>query len=126
MTRLRSIVPWLIFAGFVLFMVFVVYAANTGQGGRYWSFLDAVPYGDKVGHILLMRTLCLLLNLALRCRMIGRVLLGSVIISVVVLGEELSQIFIATRTFDFGDLLADAIGILLASWLAIKQVRRAR
>jgi VanZ family protein len=119
-------VPWLVFAGFTVFIVFVVYAANTGQGGRYWSFLDAIPYGDKLGHVLLMGTLCLLLNLALRCRTVGRVLLGSVIIAVIVLGEELSQIFIATRTFDFGDLLADSVGILLASWLAMKTVRRKR
>lgn len=123
MHRLRSWLPTLLFVAFAIFIAFVIQAANTGQGARYWSFLDAIPFGDKLGHVILMGTLCLLLNLALRCRTVRirkwPVLLGTLLVSLFVVVEELSQLFLQHRTFDLIDLLADAIGIALASWLAI-------
>ena len=123
MMRLRQWLPWAIFVGFAVFLSFVIRIANTGRGGRYWSFLDRIPYGDKLGHMLLMGTLCFLLNMALRCRTVPlggevRIFLGTLLVALFVLGEEISQIFLPSRTFDFVDLLADAIGIALASWLA--------
>ncbi len=123
MPRLRSWFPTLLFIAFAIFIAFVIRAANTGQGARYWSFLDAIPFGDKFGHVILMGTLCLLLNLALRCRTVRirklPVLLGTLLVSLFVLLEEITQLFLPNRTFDLIDLLADAIGIALASWLAI-------
>lgn len=114
--------PTILFIAFSVFIALVIRTANTGQGGRYWSFLNHIPLGDKLGHLILMGTLCLLMNLALRCRTvrIGRIpiLLGTLLITLFVIAEEISQIFLPHRTFDFGDLLADAIGIALASLLA--------
>ncbi len=39
---------------------------------------------------------------------------GAVVVSLFVIGEEASQAFIPSRTFDFADLGADFAGILLA------------
>ncbi len=113
---------WLPFLLFAAFIGFVVYLANSGQGGTYWSFLDDIPYGDKLGHFWLMGTLSLLLNLALRARTVRigpvTVLLGSLIVAVVVTAEEFTQIFLPGRTFDLIDLGADYLGIFLAGRLA--------
>ena len=49
--------------GFILFMVMIVIIANRGEGDRWWSFIHAIPYGDKLGHVVLMGTLGLLCNL---------------------------------------------------------------
>lgn len=123
--------PWkpkLLFGAFAIFIALVIQTANSGQGRRYWGFLDAIPSGDKLGHVLLMGTLCLLLNLALQCRTVrlGKmpILLGTLLVAAFVLVEELSQFFLPTRTFDTLDLLADAIGLTLASWLAVRISRR--
>lgn len=126
MTRARAWIPWIAFVAFAAFIGFVIWVANTGQGRRYWNFLNHIPYGDKLGHVLLMGTLCLLLNLALGCRRLDRLLLGSVIVAVFVLCEEISQIFIQSRTFDLMDLMADAIGILIAGWVALWILKKRR
>ena len=125
MNHPRSLLLFIVFA---VFIGFVIWVANTGQGAQYWGFLHAIPLGDKLGHVILMGTLCLLLNLALRCRRIrlGKlpVLLGTLLVALFVLIEELSQILLPNRTFDLLDLLADGIGIALASWLAVRFRRR--
>ena len=120
--RIGQTVRWVLFAGFALFLLQVIRIANAGEGKRYWSFLTELPYGDKLGHFLLMGTLCLLLNVALGCRRVKlfagwRVLLGTVIVVILVTGEEFSQIFLPNRSFDLIDLLADMLGIMFASWI---------
>ena len=64
-----------------------------------------------------MGTFSLLVNLVLKARtfQIGKFnyLLGSLIVSAIVLVEEFSQIFIGGRSFDWKDLLFDFAGILL-------------
>lgn len=75
-----------------------------------------LPYGDKIGHFLLMGLFSFLLNLALKARTIPiwriNFLLGTLIVLVVVTVEEFSQQFIRGRTFDYTDLIADLAGIL--------------
>lgn len=114
---------WLTFVFFAAFIGLVIYIADSGQGAKYWSFLDHVPYGDKLGHFLLMGTLCLLLNLALRARTLqrgrGTILLGSLIVAGIATAEEITQLFLSSRTFDLTDLAADYLGIFLAGRLAV-------
>jgi len=43
---------------------------------------------------------------------------GSVLVSMFVLSEEISQGFIPSRTLDIIDLVADAVGIILFSYLS--------
>lgn len=65
-----------------------------------------------------------LVNLFLECKTfrIGpiNVLTGSVIVFLCVFAEELSQMFIPSRTFSEWDLLSDVLGIITFSYLAIK------
>lgn len=100
-------------AVYVAFVVGVVGLADAGGTHAVFSFVDAVPYGDKLGHFLLIGLLALLVDLALGCRDVRRVPLGPAIVSVLVLAEELSQLALPTRTFDGLDLAADVIGIVL-------------
>jgi polysaccharide biosynthesis protein VpsQ len=103
--------------GFILFMLVIVTIANRGEGDRWWSFIHSIPYGDKLGHVGLMGMLCLLCNLAFTPRrfcflpsFISRV---TFILFALITLEELSQAFIATRSCDLFDWLADLTGLAL-------------
>jgi hypothetical protein len=107
---------------FILFMLLIVTIANRGEGDRWWSFLQHIPYGDKLGHVGLMGTLCLLCNLAFTPRslrflpaFITRV---TFILFTLITLEELSQAFIATRSCDPLDWLADLAGLALGQMAA--------
>lgn len=115
---------------FALMIVGIIALADSGSD--MWLFqLDAlIPYGDKVAHFSLVGGLTFLLNLALSARQVTLAkrhwLLGSVLIFVIFTVEEFTQIGIASRTFDLGDLSADYVGILffgrmakaMVGWLA--------
>jgi hypothetical protein len=109
---------------FVLFSAvlgLIVVAADAGVGARYWGWLGGVPLGDKLGHLGLMFAFCLLANLALAVRRVpGRpgLLVGTAIVSVLVITEECSQRWIPGRSFDLLDLAADALGILFGDLLS--------
>ena len=107
---------------FILFMLLIVAIANRGEGGHWWSFIHGIPYGDKLGHVCLMGTLCLLCNLALTPRrfaflpaFITRV---TFVLLVIVTLEELSQAFITTRSCNPLDWLADLAGLALGQMAA--------
>jgi polysaccharide biosynthesis protein VpsQ len=93
------------------------------KGTRYLlKFVHFFPYGDKIGHFLLMGTFSLLLNLTLSARTVrfGRInwLVGTLVVAVVVTLEEISQIFVRGRSFDWMDLVVDFAGIFLFGELA--------
>jgi VanZ family protein len=99
------------------------------KGTRYlMNFVGFVPYGDKVGHFLLMGTFSLMLNLALSARTFRflntNFLLGTLIVLTIVTLEEFSQIFISGRTFDLTDLIADFAGIIIFGEIARYICRR--
>jgi len=81
-----------------------------------------LPFGDKLGHFILIGLLALIVNLTWRCAQFKcfqwHLLKGSTLVFVIVFLEELSQIFIASRTFDLGDLMFDCLGIWVAGYLA--------
>jgi VanZ family protein len=107
---------------FCAFLGLVIYTADVGAGARYWGWLANVPMGDKFCHCAFMFTLSALANLALRCRAIrlGRqtLLVGTVIVTIVVVAEEFSQIWIPGRNFDLLDLSADLVGIACGALIA--------
>jgi VanZ family protein len=86
------------------------------------NWVDMIPYGDKGGHLILMGLLSLTVNLSFKCTQwtVGQhtFLKGSVIIAILVTLEEISQLFISSRSFDWGDLLFDYLGILAFGQLA--------
>lgn len=108
--------------GFIVFFIWIVLIADLGEGKPWWSFIEKIPYGDKVGHLGLVGMLSFLCNLAFPARKHGAVVTRTTLVLLIVLSlEELSQGFIKGRTLDFYDWLADlaglAIGQIGAAWI---------
>lgn len=113
-------IHWLAIAYSALILV-VIYMADVGN--PLLHVIHTIPYGDKIGHFVLIGGLTLLINLAVNCHRIslGRlnVLTASLLIAVLITLEEFSQLFVASRHFDLGDLAANYLGIVCCSWLAL-------
>ena len=113
--------------GFLVFIVWVVFLANTGGQSIWFQWVAQLPYGDKIGHAGLFGLLALLLNWVLRFARFSikgvSFYFASVLVLSVVSLEELSQLFIASRTFDLADLAADVVGVVTASVVARAFVR---
>ncbi len=122
---------------FLLFILWIIFLANTGRSSVFFEFVSAIPYGDKLGHFGLFGMLTLLFNLAsgfksyrLFCfSQSGEVTKsfycywGTSLVVVFSVLEEFSQGWLDTRTLDWQDLLADFFGIscftLLSFWIAM-------
>lgn len=107
---------------YVFILAVIIFLADR-KGTRYMlNFVGNIPYGDKLGHFLLMGGFSFLLNLVLDARDFRiwkfRYLLGSLIVLVIVTIEEISQIFVSGRTFDWSDLIFDILGIFMFGELA--------
>lgn len=107
---------------YVFILAGIVFLADR-KGTRYLlGFIKNIPYGDKIGHLVLMGVFSFLVNLMLGARSFQiwkiRYLLGSLIVLIIVTLEEVSQIFIRGRSFDLTDLAADYLGIFLFGELA--------
>jgi VanZ family protein len=117
----------IITSAYVMFVVAVVVVADSHAWHGLLRPVRALPFGDKAGHFVLMGLLSLLVNLCLSCRRVRlgglRPLSGSLVVSVIVLLEEFSQLFVRTRSFDPADLLFDFLGIFLFGRLACRLVR---
>jgi VanZ family protein len=107
---------------FAVFIVVTIYAANTGTYHPGIALVRWLPYGDKVGHLTLWGVLTLLINLATPGRSVrlGRwpIPLGTAVLIAVVVAEEASQRWLDNRTLDPVDLVANLIGIGLATALS--------
>lgn len=115
----RFILPLISFG----FIAWVIYLANTGQSSLFFDLVKLIPFGDKVGHFCLFGLLTLTTNYGLKYKHIGSnksVLMGTIFVAILVLLEECSQSFIPSRTFDFIDLTADTLGILIFHFIALK------
>lgn len=119
---IRKLALLMCLLGYASFLYWIISAANTKTNNGLLSFSGGVPYGDKIGHFLVMGLLSLLVNLLLNSRRqsIGKrkFLLGSLIVAGIVTAEEFTQIFIPSRTFSPFDLVADYAGILFFGRLA--------
>ena len=113
---------------YIFVLAFIIFLADR-RGTRYLlNFVGHIPYGDKLGHFLLMGGFSFLLNMVLNARTLSfwkfRYLLGSLIVAGIVTTEEISQMFVAGRTFDWSDLVFDFLGIFLFGELAAFICRR--
>ena len=128
--RSQQIIIGLLAVGFGLLIVAIIVIANRGQLNRYFGFLDDIPYGDKIGHFVLMGIFSLLVNLSFMAKRIEiggwKILLGSALVAAIVTVEELSQGFLINRTMDISDWLADMAGIILAGQIAIWIIEKQR
>ncbi|MFO7538775.1 MAG: VanZ family protein [Chloroflexota bacterium] len=114
---------------FFLFILWIIYLANTGSSSIFFNLVRSIPYGDKLGHVGLFGFLTLLAIVGSKFRSFsyGRlnIYYGAAIVFLFALGEELSQTFIPSRTFDFVDLVANSIGIVVSvgfAYLASKHL----
>lgn len=102
---------------YVFVLAVIIFIASRKGTRSLLDFVGGIPYGDKLGHFFLMGGFSLLLNLVLDAKNVDlwkfRCLLGSLIVAIVVTLEEISQIFVAGRTFDGGDLVFDYLGIFI-------------
>ena len=113
--KILTIVYFFILAG-------IIFLADR-KGTRYLlNFVGNIPYGDKIGHFVLMGVFSFLVNLALSAQRFQiwkfRYLSGSLIVLLIVTLEEFSQIFIRGRAFDLTDLIVDYLGIFLFGEIA--------
>lgn len=112
--------------GFVGFVIWVLVKADAGQPTVFHTFALSLPYGDKIGHFCIFATLTLIINFAFKLRRVSvfkrTFYLGSVVVLIFALLEELSQLMFPKRSFDLVDILADILAILFAGlvtkWLA--------
>lgn len=124
---MRQRIAWLALGGFGLFVLTLICLADAGRGQRLFLLAAQVPAGDKLGHMLLFGTLALLANLAANGARFpwGRmtVLKGSLFVLIPTVVEEISQLFISSRSFDLLDLVADGVGIVIGGWIALLLLR---
>lgn len=109
---------------FTIALAWIINVANSGGSNFILEAVDTIPNGDKIGHFFVMGTFAYLVNLLLECKTFKlgslNVLKGSTIVFVFVLIEEITHMFIRTRTFSYFDLLSDILGIVAFGILAVK------
>jgi VanZ family protein len=115
-------------AGAVLaLIVLIICLADRADGQFIFTWIRAIPGGDKVGHLVLIGGLAFVVNYALVWRQIKlagwNVLAGSFVVLVLATLEEASQLLLKTRSFDWLDLFFDYLGIWLFGKLAMRLYR---
>ncbi|MDQ4120491.1 MAG: VanZ family protein [Acidobacteriota bacterium] len=113
---------------YILVLAAIVFLVDRTATQPLFRFVYNIPYGDKIGHFCLMGIFSFLLNLALNAKAVkiekNNFLLGTLIVLFVVVVEEFSQLWVRGRTFDWGDLLFDFVGIVLFGESARLLVKR--
>jgi VanZ family protein len=107
--------------GFLLFMLAVAVAADTGTIPPFIRDIYRFPHGDWVGHFVLYGILAWLSARAFprRVNFFGwQFPLSALLVFVMAALEELSQFWFPRRTPDIFDLSFGALGIILGTWLA--------
>lgn len=110
---------WLPLLLILLFVGWVTQDANSGHFNYFIMFAASFEHGDKVGHFVIFATVGLLANLALRFRRWQQLPwqpeVGSVLVCLYALGDELSQLYFPSRNFEWLDLIAGIAGVVLVS-----------
>lgn len=113
---------------YILVLAGIIVLADIKETQYLFRPVRRLPYGDKIGHFLLMGMFSFIVNLVLKARTVRvwklSYLLGSLIVLAIVTAEEFSQIFIRGRSFDLTDLAADFSGIIVFGELARLVSRR--
>ena len=115
---------------YLLVLGLIVFLADRKEYQPLFQSIRELPYGDKLGHLMLMGLFSFLLNVAMSCRTWRvwklELLKGSLIVAFLVTLEEFSQLFMRYRTFDLFDLVFDYLGIFSFGFLAYLLTRRRR
>jgi hypothetical protein len=107
---------------FFFFILFIIFKADTANYNFAFRLIGQIAYGDKLMHGLLYGLMAWALNYGLDFRSIHikkpfsiHLQLGAIFVLIFATLEEISQLFIVSRTFDVGDLVADVVGVVLFS-----------
>jgi len=103
------------------FLVYLMWAADSGNLPNYAGFLYDFRYGDKVGHFVLYGIVAFCLSIAFpRTFKVWRFQIPYVALFFLLfaLGEEWSQMLFPRRTPDILDGACTAAGIIVGSWIA--------
>lgn len=123
-SKTTRLLTWLAIAALVA-IGWIIISADGGKLPLFITALYAFPYGDKVGHFLIMGALTLAANLIASGRRVNvrstPMLLGTLLVFIGVTIEEFSQIFFQNRTFSLVDLGFSYLGILTAD-LAVRLI----
>ena len=115
--------PRIAAAAFILFFIAICVIADRGEGSRWWGFIDHIPQGDKLGHVVLIGAMAFLCNLAILPRsrpwLPRFITLVTLVLLVLLSLDELAQAFIPTRTCDIFDWLANLAGLALGQTAAL-------
>ena len=106
--------------GFFIFILFIIFLADTADHNFAFRLIGHIPYGDKVMHGVLYGTMALFLNYGLKFKnykFIFNLQWGAMAVLLFATIEEITQYWLPSRTFDLGDLLADFIGVILFSFI---------
>ena len=103
----------------------IILCADMGRLSWVTNVLKTNPGLDKVCHFGLVGTLAYLFNQALGFRKLGPVMLGSLVVAVVITVEEISQIWVPGRNFDYGDMAANIGGCISADLLSRWRAKKA-
>lgn len=121
---MRYIPPVLFFS----FICWIIYEADQGESNVFLTFVHTIPFGDKLGHAGLYGCLVLLINLAVRCRLMRiyrfEFQVGTFMVLIFSLAEELTQGLFPTRTLDVADVMADMVGISIVAYVSKKICKR--
>jgi polysaccharide biosynthesis protein VpsQ len=104
-----------------VFLLYLVWAADSGHLPNYAACLYNFRYGDKVGHFVLYGGVAFFLCLAFpRTFKLWRLQIPLIALFFLLfaLGEEWSQTLFFRRTPDFVDATCSALGIILGTGIA--------
>jgi hypothetical protein len=117
-----------LFLAFLAFLLWLISMANAGEPNLLFDLAYGIPHGDKFSHIVLFGMLTAGSNI---CSSFATISIagincyrGTLLTSLFVTLEELSQGFIPARTLDGGDFVANAIGISLFTYLSLRLHRQ--
>ena len=119
---------WLPALLFFLFICSVIIMADNNSDSIFFDIVRSLPYGDKLGHILLYGALTTLMVIALKFKTISihkkNVQLGSILVLGFAFIEEITQLFLVNRTFDLNDIVSDVIGVVVFTVITTRYVNR--
>jgi polysaccharide biosynthesis protein VpsQ len=102
-------------ASFFAVLLAIIYKADTANYNFAFHVVGMIPYGDKIAHAILYVIMVYLLNYGMNGKRIFRIEIGTLLVMSFAFAEEVSQLYFPSRSFDWFDLLADAVGIFAAT-----------
>ena len=117
----------LLTALFASFILLVIYHADRATNGFLVNIVEDIPFGDKMGHFSLYGIMAMLLDQTMRrksTRIMGfNFSKAAVYVFSFAAIEEISQLWISNRRFEWFDLLFDLLGILIIVALGRRYIR---